>query len=245
MIDPKRLRDETDVVRESLKKRHFPEEALDHFLTVDKQWRVKLQEVETLKNKRNQLAPKGKPSPEQLKELKEMSDQVKKEQEGLAELEANTRKAAMEIPNVLSEDVPVGKTEDDNIEIEKVGEVPSFSFKPKEHDEVALKLGLLNFDKAGVITGSRFVLNTGLGAKLERALIQLMLDLHTDKHGYYEIMPPVIVHSRSLEGTGQLPKFADDCFKIEGTDYWLSPTAEVQLTNMYRDSILKEDDLPV
>jgi seryl-tRNA synthetase len=245
MIDPKILRENTETVRESLKKRYFPEAALETFLTIDKEWRNKLVDVETMKSKRNQLTPKGKPTPEQLEELKRLSEQVKEEQSGLSELELNTKKAAMEIPNVLYEDVPEGKTEDDNIEIEKVGDVPSFTFKPKEHDEVALKLGLLNFDKATTITGSRFVLNVGLGAKLERALIQLMLDTHTETHGYTEILPPVIVHSRSLEGTGQLPKFADDCFKIEDSEFWLSPTAEVQLTNIYRDSILKEADLPI
>lgn len=245
MIDPKILREQTEKVRDSLKRRYFSEDCLDHFLSLDKQWRETLQEVDELKAKRNKLTPKGKPSAEQLAELKIVSETIKLKQQGLADIEQETKHAAMEIPNLLSEDVPEGKSDQDNVEIAKYGTVPSFSFTPKEHDVLAQDLGLLEFDKAAQITGSRFVLNTGLGARLERSLIQFMLDTHTQNHNYYEVMPPVLVHTRSLEGTGQLPKFSDDCFKIADTEYWLSPTAEVQLTNYYRDSILNESDLPI
>ncbi len=245
MLDPKRVRESKDIVKTALSRRgQASVEALNAYIDADQKWRKALLESDTLKQKRNELTPKGKPTPEQLQSLKVLSDQVKALQDTLMQLESDATALSMAIPNTPDTSVPTGSSDHDNQLIRTVG-TPSKDTWRKPHDEVAETAGLINFNIATQITGSRFSIYTGWGAKLERALINFMLDTHTAIHGYTEIMPPAIVNSKSLKGTGQLPKFADDLFKLEDTDYWLSPTSEVQLTNMYQNQIIHQDQLPI
>ena len=160
-------------------------------------------------------------------------------------VDAEFRTLLAGVPNVPHESVPVGRSADDNVEIRRVGEPPGFSFELKAHWDIGPDLGILDFNRAAKITGARFAVYIGAGAKLERALINFMLDLHTREHGYTEVLPPFVVNSASLYGTGQLPKFAEDLFKLENTDYWLIPTAEVPVTNLFRDEVLIADNLPI
>ena len=245
MIDPKIIRQNPDSVRAGLESRYHSVSVLDHFLAIDKRWRELRAEVDTMINQRKGLSPKGKPTPEQLSSLKAMSEKIKDKQEGLQQLELDVKEAALHIPNIPDSDIPSGKDESDNEEIRCIGAIPQFSFKVKPHDVLGVEKDILNFDLGAKIAGSRFVVYKGAGARLERSLIQFMLDVHTQEHGYVEYLPPVVVNSQSLRGTGQLPKFADDCFALSDTDYWLSPTAEVQLTNLYNDMIVDETELPL
>ena len=244
MIDPKIVRQNKDRVITAYKNRGYSLTFLDTFEQLDLKWRDKLQEVDQLKQTRNKILPKGKPSPEQLAELKKLSDLIKDNQTELQDLAEKVKDAALYLPNIPQESVPVGLSEDQNVQVRLEGDIPTFDFSVKSHEEIGQDLGWLDFDRAAAITGSRFVCLRGKGAKLERALIQFMLDLH-DTHGYEEIIPPVVVNTDSLKGTGQLPKFEDDQFKLGDSDYYLSPTAEVQLTNLYKNTILKEEDLPI
>ena len=244
MLDPKIIRQNKDLVQKAYENRGYDVRYLDDFEAVDKTWRDKLQDVDKLKQERNQTLPKGKPSPEQLAQLKQLSESIKDKQGELQQLSDQVKDAALYLPNIPQDSVPIGKSEDDNVQVRVEGSIPTFDFQVKPHEEIGQDLGILDFDSAVAITGSRFVCLRGAGTKLERALTQFMLDLHQD-HGYEEIMPPVIVNTNSLKGTGQLPKFADDQFKLADTDYYLSPTAEVQLTNLYKNTIIKEEDLPV
>src|ERR1700683_3487233 len=161
------------------------------------------------------------------------------------ELDTRYRELLAGIPNIPHESVPVGKSADDNVLIRAVGEPGIFDFEPKAHWDIGPDLGILDFERATKITGARFAVYFGLGAKLERALINFMLDTHTREHGYTEVLPPFVVNSASMYGTGQLPKFAEDLFKLENTDYWLVPTAEVPVTNLFRDETLDPDKLPI
>jgi len=245
MLDPKRLRNETDSVRKGLESRNYPTACLDQFLALDETWRNERQRLDDMINRRNTLMPKGKPTPEQMEALKHLSLEIKSLQEHVSNLEIDVNNQALLLPNVPDTTIPVGKDEEANRVIRTWGEPRSFSFTPQAHDDLGEGCGILDFDAAAKIAGARFVVYRGLGARLERALIQLMLDIHSKEHGYEEMMPPVLVHTDSLKGTGQLPKFAEDCFRLEESDYWLSPTAEVQLTNIFKDSIIDEKKLPI
>jgi len=174
-----------------------------------------------------------------------VNERIKSIDEKNKEIEISLEKILLHIPNLPDSEVPVGSDEEDNMEVRRFGNIPEFDFEPRAHWDIGELLGILDFPRAGKITGSRFVLYQGLGARLERALINFMLDLHTSEHGYKEIFPPFLVNSQSMVGTGQLPKFAEDAFHVEGTDYWLIPTAEVPVTNMYRDEILDGKQLPL
>ncbi|HET6872027.1 MAG TPA: serine--tRNA ligase, partial [Sporolactobacillaceae bacterium] len=178
-------------------------------------------------------------------EMREVSDQIKTLDSELKGVEEALNQLMLTIPNIPHESVPIGESEDDNVEIRKWGTLPSFTFEPKPHWEVATELDILDFERASKVTGSRFVFYKGLGARLERALINFMMDLHSDEHGYTEMLPPYLVNRESMTGTGQLPKFEEDAFKIREEDYFLIPTAEVPVTNYYRDEILDGDDLPI
>ncbi len=149
------------------------------------------------------------------------------------------------MPNTPHESVPLGKSADDNVEVRRWGTPPQFDYEPKAHWDLGPALGILDFERAAKVTGARFAVYWGLGARLERALINFMLDVHTREHGYTEVLPPFLVNSASLYGTGQLPKFAEDLFKCEGTDLWLVPTAEVPVTNLYRDETLDAERCPL
>ncbi len=255
MLDIKLVRDETDRVVDALKKRAEDTSVLDKLLTIETKRRDLLQSVEEDRQKRNALSQEigklkkaGKDAAEILEEAKKVSEATAAKEAELRELENSARDELLLIPNIPHESVPVGKNENDNIELRTWGEKPEFSFEPKNHWDVGEGLDILDFDRASKIAGARFVLYKGGGARLERALINFMLDLHTDEHGYTEVIPPVLVNRDTMEGTGQLPKFEDDLFKLEAGDtkgYLLIPTAEVPVTNIFRDEILKEDDLPV
>ncbi len=244
MINPKLLRESPEIVKTSLDQRGCSPDVFDTLQSLDIEWRNKQQELERLQALRNQSVPKGKPSDEQRKTLSELSQQLKQHQQTVVEIKEKLDTFSFEVPNILQSDTPVGSDESGNIVIREEGTPPSFDFDPKSHDELATDLQLIDFERATKVTGSRFATFTGLGAKLERALANFMLDVHTKSHNYKEISPPVIVNSSAMKGTGQLPKFGDDSYKVSD-DYWLSPTAEVQLTNLHFDEIIPEEHLPL
>jgi len=225
---------------------------LDDFRALDTQRRAALTEAENLKAQRNaesmeiaKLKKAGADTAEQQQKVRAIGDRIGELDETAKSLDDRFREILAGVPNLPHESVPVGKSEHDNVEIRRVGEPFKYSFEPKPHWDLGPELGILDFERAAKITGARFVVYMDLGAKLERALINFMLDTHTREHGYTEVLPPFVVNSASLYGTGQLPKFAADLFKLEGTDYWLAPTAEVPVTNLYRDETLDADALPV
>lgn len=254
MLDAKYLRDNLEKVRERLKTRgEVP--GLDRFIELDIERRAVLHEAETLKNNRNtaseeigRLKKEGIAS-EALEakaaEMKGVSVQIKKLDDRLSLIEEELKSVLYNIPNTPHDSVPVGGGDKDNVEIKKWGNPTQFSFAPRPHWEIGEALDVLDFDRGTKITGARFTLYKGAGARLERALINFMLDLHTEKHGYTEVLPPFIVNRESMTGTGQLPKFEEDLFRLEGLDYFLIPTAEVPVTNIHRDEILQEGTLPV
>ncbi|MEK7298305.1 MAG: serine--tRNA ligase [Candidatus Margulisiibacteriota bacterium] len=244
MLDPKWVRETPDVLRQCYRDRRFPLEPLETYIQLDNQWRDSVQATDEKKALRNAQTPKGKPTPDQLQELKALSDEVTRLDQVRTALEEQVREAALQLPNRLAPDVPVGVSAQDNPVVRTIGEVPVLAFPVHSHDVLAEKLGLIDFARAVKITGARFALYQGLGARLERAVIAFMLRRHTQA-GYLELLPSAIVNSRALLGTGQLPKFGDDLFRLADTDYWLSPTAEVQLTNYYQNEVLEDAQLPV
>jgi seryl-tRNA synthetase len=251
MLDLKFLRNNTDTVAAALQKRRSPL-VIEEFLDLDVRRRTMLQEVETLKSERNQASAEvgkrkktGEDASELLKHLGTLSARIKELDEKAKVIDEEVRKWLMAIPNIPHKSVPVGNSEDDNLQVRTWGEKPALDFPPREHWDLGTALGGLDFEGAAKITGSRFVILKKWAARLERALIGFMLDVQTEKHGYTEIMPPVIVNRDSLTGTGQLPKFEEDLFKLENWDYFLIPTAEVPLTNIHRGELLVEKELPV
>ncbi|MDG0808992.1 serine--tRNA ligase [Cohnella rhizosphaerae] len=251
MIDIKLLRADYGKVADALKKRGASEELIAAFPAIDARRRELQTESDNLKNRRNvvsqevaKLKKSGGDADGLIAEMKEVGDRIKQIDEELRGLEAESDAMLLAVPNIPNESVPVGASEADNVEVRRVGEPVSLGFEPKAHWEIAEGLGILDFEAAAKVTGSRFVFYKGLGARLERALINLMMDLHADQHGYEEILPPYIVNRDSLVGTGQLPKFEEDLFKLADTEYYLIPTAEVPVTNLHRDEILAKDQLP-
>lgn len=251
MLDVKILRNDFSRVEEALKRRGKSIDLIAEFPKLDVRRRELLQEVETLKNRRNTVSgevakrKKNKENADELiAEMRQVSDTIKQMDEEIRELEVQINELTMAIPNIPHESVPVGASEDDNVEVRRWSEPREFSFTPKAHWDIAQDLGILDFEAAAKVTGSRFTFYKGLGARLERALINFMMDLHSDHHGYQEILPPMIVNRDSLYGTGQLPKFEEDLFKIKDTEYYLIPTAEVPVTNYHREEIIDADQLP-
>jgi len=251
MLDVKVLRNEYDRVARALQHRGASPDLIAGFAKLDADRRERLAESDRLKNRRNvvsqevaKLKKSGGNADELIAEMRETNDRIKRLDEEVRELEARIDELMLAIPNIPHDSVPVGASEADNVELRRVGEPPSFGFEPKAHWDLAAELGILDFEAAAKVTGSRFVFYKGLGARLERALIQFMMDLHADEHGYEEILPPYLVNRDSLIGTGQLPKFAEDLFKVADSEYYLIPTAEVPVTNFYRDGILAVEDLP-
>jgi seryl-tRNA synthetase len=224
---------------------------LDQFRELDRQRRSAISGAEQLKARRNaetqeiaKLRKEGADTSERQKEMRAIGDQIAQLDEQVKTLDEGFRELLAGIPNVPHESVPAGRDADENVEARRCGEPRQFDFEPKAHWDLGPELGILDFERAAKITGARFALYMGLGAKLERALINFMLDVHTREHGYTEVLPPFLVNSQSLYGTGQLPKFKEDLFKIEGHDFWLIPTAEVPVTNIFRDETLEESALP-
>ena len=225
---------------------------IEELRSLDSARRAAITETEQLRAEQNQLSKEvgrirkeGGDTAEMQLRSREMGDRIAELASSVEQADAGFRDLLAGIPNVPHESVPVGKSADDNVVIRTVGEPARFTFEPKAHWDIGPELGILDFDRAAKITGARFAVYWGLGAKLERALINFMLDTHSRHHGYTEILPPFVVNSASMYGTGQLPKFAEDLFKLEKTDYWLIPTAEVPVTNLYRDETLEADRLPV
>ena len=252
MLDIRFIRENSELVKQKLEARGSDID-LSVFLSIDEKRREVLGKIETLRAERNRASDeiakmkkeKKEVDPSVFASMKELSSQVKALDEDLKSVEQETNDFLLTMPNMPHESVPVGRTEDDNEIVRSWGVAPELSFQPKEHWELGEKLGILDFDRASKIAGSRFSLYKGAGARLERALINFMLDLHTEDHNYTEILPPFIANRTTMTGTGQLPKFEDDLFKLDGLDYFLIPTAEVPLTNIFQKEILNEEDLPV
>lgn len=251
MLEIRFIRENKELVREALKARGN-DIALESLLEVDSQRRKLVQEVEDLRSLRNRVSEQiarqkkeGKGAVELIAQMKEVAARIKELDDLLEEKEASLNEYLFSMPNIPHPSVPVGKDETENPVVRTWGDIIEFEFEPVPHWEVGERLGILDFERAAKIAGSRFAVYHGLGARLERALINFMLDLHHDLHGYTEILPPFIVNDKSLIGTGQLPKFADDLFKLENWNYYLIPTAEVPVTNLHRDEILDEELLPI
>lgn len=251
MLEMKFIRENTDLVRQSLKNRNSDFD-LERLLELDSIRREKLTEVETLKKKRNDVsaiigknAREGIDSTELKEEMGKVSSRIKELDLELVSVDEEQRLLLLTIPNVLHSSTPVGKDEDDNVEVRKWSEPKEFNFEVKSHDELGVNLDILDFERGAKLAGSRFTIYKGMGARLERALINFMLDTHTSEHGFKEILTPQLAKGEIMVGTGQLPKFAEDMYKIESEDLYLIPTAEVTLTNMYSNEILKESDLPM
>jgi seryl-tRNA synthetase len=252
LLDIKLLRNEFAMVKERLQSRGEDISDLDRFPEVDQKRRELIQEVEELKSRRNSVSQEvaalkreKKDADHLITEMKEVNDRIKVLDGHLKEIEGDVESILLTLPNLPHETVPVGETEEDNQLHRTWGEVPQFDFEPKAHWDIAAALGILDFEKASKVTGTRFVFLKGMGARLERALINFMLDYHVDQHGYEEMIPPFMVNRESMTGTGQLPKFEEDAFKIADTDYFLIPTSEVPVTNYYRDDMIDGDTLPI
>ncbi len=252
MLDIKLVRENTDKVIETLKKRGEGRGILDKVLKIEEARRDVLKVVEDLRQSRNKLSQEigylkkeGKDASGLLSDAKSISDKITEKENSLRELEDKAMQELLLIPNIPDESVPVGKDETENKEIRTWGNRPEFSFEPKNHWDIGEGLGILDFDRASKIAGARFVINIGAGAKLERALMNFMLNLHTKEHGYTEIFPPILVNKESMTGTGQLPKFEEDLFRENSKGLYLIPTAEVPVTNIHREEILREEDLPI
>ena len=251
MLDLKFVRQNLSLVKESMRKRGQTD-VLDQFSESDEKRRAILQEVETLKHQRNtaseqiaRMKREKKDASDLILQMKEVSARVKELDERLSVQEEALRSLLMTIPNIPHGSVPEGQDEEANVVVKTVGEPPKFDIEPLPHWELGPQLGILDFERAAKMTGARFSLYVGLGARLERALINFMLDIHTKEHGYLEVLPPFMTNRTATTATGQLPKFEEDLFKLEGWDYFLIPTAEVPVTNIHQDEILNEGDLPL
>ncbi|HOG13365.1 MAG TPA: serine--tRNA ligase [Smithellaceae bacterium] len=251
MLDIKYLRQNLEAVRRKMNERGQNID-FDRFIGLDAKRRDILQAVETLRNERNsvsrqvgELKKKKEDASALIAKMGDVSAKIKEYDETLRVTEEELNAFVMIVPNVQHESVPQGGSSEDNAVVRTWGEKPSFCFAPKQHFELGESLNILDFGRGAKITGARFTLYRGAGAQLERAITNFMLDLHTANHGYTEVFTPFMVNAESMTGTGQLPKFKEDLFKIEGMDYYLIPTAEVPVTNIYRDEILEEDKLPV
>ena len=255
MLDAKLLRQNPEVIRQSLEKRNEPPETLslfERFFSVDKERRELILQTESLKAKRNAVSQEvavrkqnKQDADDLIEDMRTVGDQIKALDERLKLLDDDQNFILMRLPNIPHESVPFGNSEEDNPEIRKHGSLPNFSFAPKPHWELGVNLGILDFERAAKVTGSRFVFASGLGARLERALINFMIDVQTGERGYVEVWPPYMVNKDSMTGTGNLPKFEEDVFKISDWDYYLIPTAEVPVTNLHRDEILLNEQLPI
>lgn len=253
MLDLGFVRANLAEVREKLARRG-PDAAapLNAFETLDQQRRAAITRMEALKAERNQISAevaqckrKGEDAGELMDRIRSMKEEIERREEESATLDRQMHALLYQVPNLPAESVPSGTTAEDNIEVRRWGAQRAFDFTPKPHWELGENLGVLDFERAAKISGSRFAVYWGQGAQLERALANFMLDMHTRQHRYREVLPPFIVNEASLFGTGQLPKFSEDLFRCEGSDHWLIPTAEVPLTNLYRDEILDESHLPI
>jgi seryl-tRNA synthetase len=251
MLDARFVRDNPERVIKALTDRGYDAGIIDKFLKIEEQRRSLLLDVERYRQERNELSEKisgikkeGADAAVETEKAKSVSEAIKIKEEALKELDGKTKNFLLNIPNIPHESVPIGKDETENREIRRWGEPRQFDFEPMNHWDIGEMLKIIDFDRASKIAGARFALMRGMGAKLERALMNFMLDLNTSK-GYTEVFPPIIVNRESMTGTGQLPKFSQELFVISDPEFYLIPTAEVPVTNIHRNEILKEEDLPV
>src|SRR6202049_4421862 len=255
MLDLNFVRDNLPLVEEKLRQRGMkPSEVLKNFAQVDAQRRQAITSAETMKAQRNRaseeiakLKKSGQDASALIAETKNLREQVEELGKAAEEYESRLRQIIVGLPNIPHPTVPAGKSADDNVEVRRWGAPPTFDFAPKPHWEIGEQLGVLDLERAAKLSGARFAVYWALGARLERALANFMLDLHTREHGYTEVLPPYLVNSESMYGTGQLPKFAQDSFRVRhgAKDLWLIPTAEVPVTNLYRDEVLDQARLPI
>jgi seryl-tRNA synthetase len=255
MLDLNFVRDNLPVVEEKLRQRGMdPAQILKDFLQVDTERRHAITEAETMKARRNRaseeiakLKKSGQDATAQISETKDLREQIQQREKAAEEFEASLQNILTGIPNLPHESVPPGKTPEDNVEVRRWGTPPKFDFTPKSHWALGEELGVLDLERATKLSGARFAVYWDLGARLERALANFMLDLHTREHGYTEVLPPYLVNSESMYGTGNLPKFGADLFRVPHgeKDLWLIPTAEVPVTNLYRDEVLDASRLPI
>ena len=250
MLDAKFVRENIEIIKESLRNRNYAL-SLDEFLKFEEQRRSLLKEAEELRNRRNMVSEEigrlriqKQDAATLIDEMKLVSDKIKSFDDQLKTLEEHTNDFLLNVPNIPHHSVPVGKDETGNVEVRRWGEPKQFDFEPLNHWDIGAILNILDFDRAAKIAGARFSLTKGAGAKLERALMNFMLDLNTAK-GYTEVFPPIIVNKESMRGTGQLPKFEMELFKISDPEFYLIPTAEVPVTNIHRNEILQEKELPI
>jgi seryl-tRNA synthetase len=255
MLDLRFVRENADAVKASLSRRGINLDLTD-FLALDARRRAAQQEIEALRRRRNEVSEEigrlkkdGQPAEDKVAEMRAVGDSIAAIESSIRDVEEAQRNILLNIPNLPHVSVPDGKDENDNVEIRRWspqgGEPPKFSFEPKPHWDLAEYLDIIDFDRAAKITGARFALYKGMGARLERALINFMLDLHTTEHGYLEVLPPFMVNKTSMTATGQLPKFEEELFKVENGTYYLIPTAEVPVTNIHQDEVLPDERLPV
>ena len=254
MLELRFVRENLDLVRKKSLSRGVDPQLIDQFSETDNRRLALLTEVEALKNQRNTVSKtlavlkqtgESVEAEPLILEMRQVSERIKVLDATLAEIELQLQESIMSIPNLCDDSVPLGKNEHDNVEIKRWGEIPAFSFPPLPHWEIGERLDILDFETAARLAGARFSLLKGFGSKLARALINFFLDLHTQRHGYTEVLPPFMVNSRTMTGTGQLPKFKEELFKIEGWDLWLIPTAEVPVTNIHAGATLDEEKLPL
>ena len=251
MLDIKLFRENPQKIKDSLKRRKA-EDRVDEVIELDKKRRDLLYKTEQLKNQQNMVSKEipvmkkeGKDVAPIFEEMKKLSEEVKNLDIQVRQTEQELEKIMLTIPNIVNDTVPDGDTDEDNVEIRRFMEPTHFDFEPKAHWDIGENLDILDFGRAAKITGTRFTIYKDAGARLERAIINFFLNTHTEEHGYTEIFPPYMVHRNSMVGTGQLPKFEEDAFKVVDTEYFLIPTAEVPVTNMYREQILSAEDLPI
>lgn len=250
MLDLKFVRNNIDLLKEKLLQRGS-DLSLDEFMAVDGERRKIIQDVEDLRNRRNlvsrevgRLKKEGQKAEHLMEEMRVVNDRIKEMETVLEEKETALSAIILSVPNIPHPGVPIGKDSSDNPVAKRWGDIRQFDFEPRSHWDIGEELGILDFERGAKISGARFTLYKGLGAQLERALINFMLDLHASRHHYTEVWPPFIVNDTSMTATGQLPKFKEDLFKLEGRDYYLIPTAEVPVTNIHRDEVLEEKELP-
>ena len=251
MLDMKFVRENPELVMDAMRKRNANVN-LDEFLELEKKRRELTLQVEALKSQRNaasqeigKMKKAGENADAQMAEVRVLGDKIAEDDKELKDIEARLKEILMTIPNMPAADTPVGSSDADNPVVRTWREPAKFAFEPQAHWDIGEKLNILDVERAGKVSGARFTFYRGLGSRLERSVINFFLDIHTGENGYTEFFPPFIVNKDSMQGTGQLPKFAEDMFKLEGLDYYLIPTAEVPITNLHRDEILSGDDLPL
>ena len=251
MLDMKFVRENPELVMDAMRKRNANVN-LDEFLELEKKRRELTLQVEALKSQRNaasqeigKMKKAGENADAQMAEVRALGDKIAEDDKELKDIEARLKEILMTIPNMPAADTPVGSSDADNPVVRTGREPAKFAFEPQAHWDIGEKLNILDVERAGKVSGARFTFYRGLGSRLERSVINFFLDIHTGENGYTEFFPPFIVNKDSMQGTGQLPKFAEDMFKLEGLDYYLIPTAEVPITNLHRDEILSGDDLPL